>query len=135
MSEAGGDPARRRVVNAANAPQPAGGYAQAVAVEGHRRLLFVSGQIPVGLDGHVPEAFADQADQAWRNLDAQLQAAGMTRDNLVKVTVFLADRGHALANREARRRYLGDRAVAMTVVIAGIFDPAWLLEIEAMAVD
>jgi enamine deaminase RidA (YjgF/YER057c/UK114 family) len=106
-----------------------------VAVEGHQRLLFISGQVPVDSDGRVPEAFADQADQAWRNVDAQLRAAGMTRDDLVKVTVFLADRAHALGNREARRRYLGDRAIAMSVVIVGIFDAAWLLEIEAIAVD
>jgi enamine deaminase RidA (YjgF/YER057c/UK114 family) len=130
----GRDGARRILVNAADAPQPAGGYAQAVAVEGHRRLLFISGQIPMSPAGRVPEAFADQADQAWRNLDAQLVAAGMTRDDLVKVTVFLADRRHALENREARRRYLGDRSIAMTVVIAGIFDAAWLLEIEGIAV-
>jgi 2-iminobutanoate/2-iminopropanoate deaminase len=126
---------QRTLINAPDAPQPAGGYAQAVALEGHRRLLYVSGQVPVDPDGSVPEAFADQADRAWRNLDAQLRAAGMTREDLVKVTIFLADRAHALANREARLRYLGDRAIAMTVVIAGIFDPAWLLEIEGIAVQ
>jgi enamine deaminase RidA (YjgF/YER057c/UK114 family) len=129
-----GDSMHRTLVNAADAPQPAGGYAQAVAIEGHRRLLVLSGQIPVGLDGGVPEAFADQADQVWANLDAQLRAAGMSRDNLVKVTVFLADRMYAMENRAARARYLGDRSIAMTVVIAGIFDPAWLLEIEGLAV-
>lgn len=126
--------ARRVLINAADAPQPAGGYAQAVAVEGHQRLLFISGQVPMSPAGQVPEAFADQADQAWRNLDAQLVAAGMTRDDLVKVTIYLADRHDTLENREARRRYLGDRSIAMTVVIAGIFDAAWLLEIEGLAV-
>ena len=125
----------RTQINAADAPQPVGGYAQAVAVEGQRRLLFISGQVPVGIDGRASEAFADQADVAWANLDAQLRAAGMTRDNLVKVTVFLADRSHALENRAARARYLGDRQVAMSVAVVGIFDPAWLLEIEAFAAD
>jgi 2-iminobutanoate/2-iminopropanoate deaminase len=125
----------RTPINATDAPQPAGGYAQAVAVEGHRRLVLLSGQIPVDPDGVVPDGFPGQADQAWANVDAQLRAAGMTRDNLVKVTIFLADRSYALANREARRRYLGERAIAMTVVIAGIFDSAWLLEIEGIAAE
>lgn len=122
-------------INAPDAPQPPGGYAQAVAVEGQRRLAFISGQVPMAVDGRVPEAFADQADLAWGSLDAQLRAAGMTRDNLVKVTVFLADRSHALENRAARARYLGDRQIAVSVAIVGIFDPAWLLEIEAFAAD
>jgi 2-iminobutanoate/2-iminopropanoate deaminase len=51
----------------------------------------------------------------------------------VKATVFLADRADGLANREVRRAVLGDRRIAMTVVIAGIFDAAWLVEIEAVA--
>ena len=48
MSGRDGGATRRTLFNAADAPQPAGGYAQAVAVEGQRRMLFVSGQVPVG---------------------------------------------------------------------------------------
>ncbi|WP_342361595.1 RidA family protein [Terrarubrum flagellatum] len=119
--------------NAPDAPAPAGGYAQAVRVDGASRLLFISGQIPVGADSEVPETFQAQAALAWKNVEAQLRAAGMSFDNLVKVTIFLSDRKYAMANREARKAALGDRAFAMTVVIAGIFDQAWLLEIEAVA--
>ena len=119
--------------NAANAPLPAGGYAQAVQVEGASRLLFISGQIPVEPHGGVPATFADQARLAWRNLEAQLLAAGMTLDNLVKVTVYLASRDHRLENRSVRQEVLGDREISMTVVIAGIFDESWLLEIEGIA--
>ncbi len=124
-----------RSINAADAPEAAGGYAQAVEVAGAARLLFVSGQIPVDREGGVPEGFADQARLAWGNLQAQLRAAGMGLDNLVKVTIFLSDRRFALENREVRRAVLGDRAPAMTVIITGIFDEAWLLEIEAVAAD
>lgn len=122
-----------RIVNAPDAPSPSGGYAQALEVTGASRLLFVSGQIPVTPDGAVPEAFADQARLVWANIEAQLRAAGMSLDNLVKVTTFLSDRSHAAENREVRKAVLGERQVAMTVVIAGIFSEAWLLEIEAMA--
>jgi 2-iminobutanoate/2-iminopropanoate deaminase len=51
----------------------------------------------------------------------------------VKVTIFLSDRKYALENRQARQDALGSHAPALTVVIAGIFDEAWLLEIEAIA--
>ncbi|WGF87152.1 RidA family protein [Marinivivus vitaminiproducens] len=120
-------------LSAPDAPMPAGGYAQAVELAGASRLVFVSGQIPVKADGSVPATFAEQCRTAWANVEAQLRAAGMTFDNLVKVTIFLADRRFALENREVRRSVLGDRTPAMTVVIATIFDEAWLLEIEAIA--
>ena len=123
----------KRALNASDAVQPTGGYPQAVEVVGAKRLLFVSGQIPVRADGTLPKEFKDQARLAWANVEAQLRAAGMSLDNLVKVTIFLSDRAYNLENREVRRAVLGERPVALTVIITGIFDPAWLLEIEAVA--
>ena len=122
-----------RAVNAADAPAAQGGYAQAVEVTGASRLLFVSGQIPVTRGGEVPRDFAAQCELAWANVLAQVKAAGMTVDNLVKVTTFLSDRRYALENREVRQRVLAGRSPALTVVICDIFDEAWLLEIEAVA--
>ena len=69
----------------------------------------------------------------WHNVVAQLDAAGMSIGNLIKVTTFLSSREFALANREVRREVLGEHAPALTGVIAGIFDEKWLLEIEAIA--
>jgi 2-iminobutanoate/2-iminopropanoate deaminase len=123
----------RNAWNAADAPQPMSRYAQAVEVTGAKRLLFVSGQIPVRADGTVPNTFAEQARQAWANVEAQLRAAGMSLGNLVKVTIFLSDRAHNLENRAVRQEVLGDQEIALTVIITGIFDAAWLLEIEAIA--
>lgn len=120
-------------INSPSAPQPAGGYSQAVEVQGER-MLFISGQIPESSTGVVPPDFKSQARLAWSNVCAQLAAARMSIDNLVKVTVFLACREHALENREIRREVLGAHAPALTVVITGIFDERWLLEIDAVAV-
>ena len=123
----------REAINARNAPDPRGGYSQAVKIEEFRTLLFISGQIPVSDDDKVPESFEDQARLVWRNVDAQLKAAGMTKADLVKVTTFLSDRHHATANRDIRSEYLGAVAPAMSVVITSIFDGKWLLEVEAVA--
>jgi 2-iminobutanoate/2-iminopropanoate deaminase len=121
--------------NAPAAPAAAGGYSQAMEVEGARRLLFVSGQIPQTAAGDVPIGFEAQAALVWSNVRAQLEAAGMSMRNLVKVTTFLASREFAVANRAARQVALGDNAPALTVIITGIFDEQWLLEIEAIAAD
>lgn len=122
-----------RAFSAPDAPQPVGGYAQAVEVVGASRLLFVSGQIPVSAEGETPTGFAEQCRLAWRNVEAQLTAGGMSLDNLVKVTIYLSDRRYALENRAVRAEILDGRTPAMTVIITGIFDEAWLLEIEAVA--
>jgi 2-iminobutanoate/2-iminopropanoate deaminase len=124
---------RQRPINAPQAPQPHGGYAQAVEVTGASRWLYISGQIPVSAEGEVPASFAEQARLVWRNLLAQLEAADMRIENLVKVTTFLASREHALQYRSIRQEFLGPLTPALTVIITGIFDEAWLLEVEAVA--
>jgi enamine deaminase RidA (YjgF/YER057c/UK114 family) len=69
------------------------------------------------------------------NIEAQLRAAGMDFGNLVKVTTFLSDRGYAEQNSKIRQEILRGHSPALTVLIAGIYDNAWLLEIEAIAMS
>ena len=114
-------------------PPVEGSYPQAVEVTGPSRWLYLSGQIPVAPDGSLPTNFTGQCDRVWDNIETQLAAAGMTLDNLVKVTTFLSDRRYALENREVRVRRLAGRQPALTVIVTGIFDEAWLVEIEAVA--
>jgi 2-iminobutanoate/2-iminopropanoate deaminase len=124
---------RTRSVNANDRPAASGGYSQAFEVGGAARTLYIGGQIPVERDGSVPEGFEAQARLAWKNIERQLLAAGMGLENIVKHTTFLANRDFRDANRKVRREVLGDLSPALTVVIAHIFDEAWLLEIEAVA--
>lgn len=122
-----------QAIEAPDAPSASGGYAQAVRVKEARELLFVSGQIPAAVDGTVPAAFADQCRLVWRNVEAQLRAGGMGLADIVKVTTFLSDRVHAEENSAIRRDVLAGLTPALTIIIAGIYDPAWLLEIEVIA--
>ena len=122
-----------RPINAPDAPAPMSNYAQAVEVQGFNRLLLVSGQIPVGAGGVVPTDFESQCRLVWANVEAQLRAADMTLDNLIKVTIFLSDRRYNMENRRIRQEIMGSRQIALTAIITGIFDEKWLLEIEAMA--
>jgi 2-iminobutanoate/2-iminopropanoate deaminase len=76
---------------------------------------------------------AEQARLAWRNLEAQLRAAGMGFDNLVKVTTIIPNSADIPASRPARAEALGDRRPASTVIVAGLANPDWKIEIEAIA--
>lgn len=108
-------------------------YAQAQLVSEPTRWLFISGQIPADAEGRVPKSFAEQCRLAWRNVQTQLEAAGMALTDLVKVTVFLSDRQYRAANAAVRKEVLGAHTPALTIIITGIYDEAWLLEIEAIA--
>jgi 2-iminobutanoate/2-iminopropanoate deaminase len=129
---ASGQPLARRVNEPAD-----GTYAQSHEVIAASRWLFVSGQVPATADGTVPPRFDDQCRLAWSNVRRQLEAAGMSYEHLVKVTVFLAHRRHRDAARQIRQEMLGTlrHPPALTVVVVGIYDSTWLLEIEAVAVD
>jgi 2-iminobutanoate/2-iminopropanoate deaminase len=63
-----------------------------------------------------------------------LKAAGMTLDNLVKITTILPKGGDDIAAREARSKALGDRKPASTLIVGGLANPAWKIEIEGIAV-
>ena len=120
-------------INSKSAPKAVGGYSQALLTKSITQRLYISGQIPEDIDGHVADNFTDQAHQVWRNILDQLDAAYMSIDEIAKVTIFLSDRRYSEENSNVRRHYLGSHAAALTVVIAEIFDPAWLLEIEVIA--
>lgn len=108
-------------------------YAQSHEISNFSRVLFISGQVPEDQDGNVPANFKSQCRLAWANVEAQLAAAGMTLDNLVKVTTFLSDRKYRRENYEVRNEVLGERSPALTIIITGIYEEHWLLEIEAIA--
>jgi 2-iminobutanoate/2-iminopropanoate deaminase len=110
-----------------------GGYSHAVEVSPNCRYLFISGQIPVRPDGSVPATFPAQCHVVWDNLLSILTTAGYEPKDLVKVTTFLASATHGDDNGAIRRERLGDLRPALTVVITGIYDGSWLLEIEAVA--
>lgn len=126
---------RVRSINSQQAPSPVGGYSQALEIKNANRWLFISGQVPENSQGETPSDFKAQCELVWSNINAQLEAANMSVNNLVKVTTFLSSREYALENREVRAQALGDNNPAMTVIITGIFDEKWLLEIEAIAAD
>jgi 2-iminobutanoate/2-iminopropanoate deaminase len=124
----------RRDLNAPEAYHPVAAYTQAIEVSGAARTLYVSGQVGLSMDGTLPDGIAEQSHLAWQNLEAQLRAAGMTLDNLVKITIILPNGGDVAAAREARSKALGDRKPASTLIVAGLANPAWKIEIEAVAV-
>jgi enamine deaminase RidA (YjgF/YER057c/UK114 family) len=122
-----------RRINADDGPAPVGAYVQALEVKDTTRRLYVSGQAPVSNDGTVPSTFKEQSEVVWRNILAQLHAADMSAENIVKATTYLTDRQYREENRDVRQQMLKGHTFALTVVLAGMFEDSWLLEIDVIA--
>lgn len=113
---------------------PGGRYAHAALVHGPERRLVISGQIGVAPDGTVAPAGEAQIAQALRNLLAVLAAHDMAPEHIVKLGVFLTDRGLIPAWRSQREAVLGSIAPCSTLLlVAGLADPRFVFEVEAEA--
>ncbi|QIG98663.1 MULTISPECIES: RidA family protein [unclassified Bradyrhizobium] len=121
--------------NPAAVHAPSSGYSMGLEVGQHRRLLFISGQVPENSDGSVPEGFEAQCEQSWRNVIEVLTSAGLGVEHLVKINTFLTDKSQLVPNRAIRRKMLDGNEPASTVMIAETVDGKWLLEIEAIAAE
>src|ERR1700682_3420465 len=119
--------------NPASVHAPSSGYSMGLEIGQHRRLLFISGQVPEKSDGAVPEGFEAQCEQAWRNIIEVLNSAGLGVEHLVKINTFLTDKNQVVPNRAIRRKMLQGNEPASTVMIAETVDGKWPLEIEAIA--
>jgi 2-iminobutanoate/2-iminopropanoate deaminase len=125
---------QRRDINAADAPAPAGQYTQAIEVTGAARTLYISGQVGVAVDGSIPPDAEAQCALAWRNVQAQLRATGMEITNLVKITTIVPDRADIPAIRAGRAAVLGEHKPASTLIVGGLSNPLWKVEVEGVAV-
>ena len=86
-------------------------------------------------DGSAPETLAEQADQVYANIAAILGARGVPVSNIVKLTTFLTeDEDGDDCVRKARAKHLGEHRPASTAVfVRRLVDPAWKIEIDAIA--
>ena len=57
----------------------------------------------------------------------------MGLDNLVKVTMIIPDAAEIPASRAPRAEALADRRPASTIIVAGLDNPAWKIEIEGIS--
>ncbi|MFT3972823.1 MAG: Rid family detoxifying hydrolase [Amaricoccus sp.] len=107
-----------KTINAAGAPAAIGPYCHGVRVGD---LLFTSGQIPLTLDGGMPEGIEAQTEQVFDNLAAVLKEAGASFDKVVKAVVFVTDLGDfARLNAIYEKRFGGHKPARSTVQVAAL---------------
>ncbi len=113
---------------------PGGAYSHSAVVPVGTELVFLSGQIGVRPDGSLGTTIAEQADQVFANISALLAAHGLDSSALVKLTIFVVAGQDIQSVRTARSKFLGTHRPASTAVfVSQLVEPAWHVEVEAIA--
>ena len=100
--------------------------------------LYISGQLGLDIDGELvgPGDARAQARRAWRNLEAILAFYDATPRQLVKTTTFITHWAYRPLVAEARDEFFPEPPYppSTLVVVQGLAEPRFLVEIEAVAV-
>ena len=102
------------------------------------KTIYVSGQVGIR-DGEIPDSFAEQMDIVFANMVEQLEAAGATMADVIKLTGFIVDMDgeRRTAYSEARARYFSDDnpPPASTLIgVSGLVIPVLQVEVEEIAI-
>lgn len=123
----------KKVIATNNAPAAIGPYSQAIQAG---NMLFASGQL--GLDpstgNFVEGGVKEQTEQAFKNIHAILAEAGLTIDNVVKTTVFLADMADFAVMNEVYAQQFTGTFPARSAVAVKTLPKNGLVEIEIIAI-
>jgi 2-iminobutanoate/2-iminopropanoate deaminase len=122
----------RQAVSTDSAPAALGPYSQAIIANG---FVFCSGT--AGIDpatGAVAEGIEAQAEQALRNLDAILAAAGASLSTVVKTTIFYQNVGDFAAINAVYDRYMPEPPPARSAPANVNLPHGLLISIDAIAV-
>lgn len=121
-----------RAISTPGAPDAVGPYSQGIAAGD---LVFCSGQ--VGLDpatGNLVEGGVEaQAERALHNLEAVLDAAGCTFDDVVRTTVYLSNIDDFGAVNAVYGRHMPDPPPARSTFAVGALPKGAQVEIDAIA--
>ncbi len=115
--------------------KPLGKYHHILKVANNSEWLVISGQVGMNPDGKIANGIREQSEQAFRNIVACLEENGMSKQDLIKFTIYLTDARFVGDYRAARSAVIGDeiQPASTLVIVAGLATPDFLVEIEALA--
>lgn len=113
-------------------PRPAGHYSPGISANG---FVFVSGQLPMepGSRAPVPGGIVAQTEQALRNVELILEAAGSSLSQVVQMTIYISDGELWGEVNQTYARIMGEHRPARAVVPVSPLHYGALIEIQAIA--
>jgi 2-iminobutanoate/2-iminopropanoate deaminase len=99
-------------------------------------VVFVSGQVPRDPSGNIGgTTITEQTREVISNLECVLEAAGTSLEQVVRTTVFLTSIGDLEAVNEVYREFVQKLLPTRTTVeVSALTNPAYLVEIDAIAI-
>jgi len=123
----------KTIINSKNAPAPIGPYSQAVLAG---NTLFASGQIAINpKTGELNmDSIEDETEQVMKNIQAVLQEANMTFENIVKCSIFLSDMDSFSRVNEIYGKYFSTNPPARETVEVSCLPKSVNVEISFIAI-
>jgi len=113
---------------------PVAAYSHQIEVPAGARWLVLSGQVGLRPDGSLPTGLAEQIEVALDNVRRNLDAAGMTVGDIVKMTTYLVGGVDPDLRRQVFGAFFGDHRPCMTLLyVSALGLPALKVEIDAWA--
>lgn len=122
----------KRIIDTPEAPAAVGAYSQATT---NGNLLFTAGQLPLTVEGELldDEPIEVQTRQALENVKAILEEEGLTMQDVLKVTVLMADIEEFDAMNATYEEYFQDNPPARSAFEVSEVPKGAKIEIEAIA--
>ncbi|WP_375179592.1 RidA family protein [Enterococcus rotai] len=97
------------------------------------KTLYISGQTP-SKDGITPQSIEVQTEVVLEKISSALHEHHLTVDDLVKITIYITDVSYLPGLRSKLAEFVGEsKPTATLVVVAGLIDPAFKVEIDGIA--
>ncbi len=121
----------KKIIATEKAPQAVGTYSQGVELNG---VFYFSGQIGLNPETmEMSDQFQEQTQQIMKNIDGLLDSQNLTRENIVKTSIFLTDLGNFNEVNIAYEEYFKAPYPARSCVEVSALPKGALIEIEVLA--
>lgn len=110
-------------------------FSQAIVTEGSGKTIYIGGQNAVNEKNELVGKgdLAAQTEQIMKNVQTTLEACGATWENVVKLTIYIVQGQDIRAGFSASQKYLKTAPTVSVLFVAGLGNPDYLVEIDAVA--
>lgn len=125
-------------INPENMAKPRG-YSHAVSVSGNHQTIYIGGQNAIDKNGVLvgKDNLKKQTEQVLTNIEKILEETDAKLENVVKFNIYLVPGLNPQDGFQVFQEKWGNNPnypVITVLFVAGLGNPDWLIEIDAMAI-
>jgi len=114
------------------------GYSHAVSVSGNHKTIYIGGQNALDENGNIvgKNSIKEQTEQVLENIEKILEKSGAKLENIVKFNIYILQGQNPQEGFGVFQQKWGSNQnlpVITVLFVAGLGNPNWLLEIDAIA--